>query len=176
MNRRWPNEAGAAAAPASGAPGADEGALWPEDEIRLESVEAALASEGYAEILYQASYKSARFWCEREARTGPLSGIALLEHYLSRLSRHGWGRFRVIEADAATGCADIQLDCSPFVLAQGEVCSAKTCCRFAGWFAGIMDWICESRGRTIRTVCHETQCGADGYDRCIFAVRPRASN
>jgi hypothetical protein len=127
----------------------------------------------YAEILYHASYKSARYWCDKEAKTHGLSGIAVFEHYLCRLSQCGWGSFSVIEADVANGAADIRLDHSAFLLAQAEMCAAKTCYRLTGWFAGMMDWISENTGRPVKTLCCETQCGADGHDHCIFAVRPR---
>lgn len=129
--------------------------------------------EPYAEILYHASYKSARHWCEKEARTLGLSGMAVFEHYLHRLSRRGWGRFSVVEADATNGFADVRLDHSTFVLAQAEACATKTCYMFAGWFAGMMDWIAENAGQPVKTICCETQCGADGFDHCIFAIRPQ---
>jgi hypothetical protein len=143
---------------------------------RQQVVEAAVGREKYAEILYHASYESARHWCDREAGTHGLSGMAVLEHYLRLLSRRGWGNFSLIEADAASGSADIRLDHSAFTLAQAQVCGAKICYRFAGWFAGMMDWISENSGRPVRTLCCETQCGAEGHGCCIFAVRPRAAN
>lgn len=149
----------------------------PRDSVgnRHQAVEATLGRDQYAEVLYRASYKSARLWCDKAAVTHGLSGMAVLEHYLRRLSRRGWGRFSVVEADVGRGSADIRLDCSAFVLAQAEVCPTKTCSRFAGWFAGMMDWISEDSGRPVKTLCCETQCGADGHDHCVFAVRPRAA-
>jgi predicted hydrocarbon binding protein len=143
---------------------------------RHQAVEAACGRDKYAETLYHASYKSARYWCDKEAGTHGLSGLAVLEQYLGRLSRRGWGSFSVIEADAASGTADIRLDYSAFVLAQAEVCAAKTCFTFAGWFAGMMDWISEDTGRPVKTLCCETQCGAEGHDHCVFAVRPQAAS
>lgn len=137
---------------------------------------ADMGDENYADILYHASYKSARHWCEKEAHIHGLSGLELFEHYLDRLSCRGWGRFSLVEADPSTGTADVRLDHSSFVLAQAEACAAKTCYMFAGWFAGMMDWIGDSAGTPVRTVCRETQCGADGFDHCIFAVRPRVLN
>jgi len=136
-----------------------------------QAVEEALGREKYAEILYHAGYKSAHYWCDKEAKTHGLSGMAVFEHYLNRLSQRGWGKFSFVEADAAAGTADIRLDHSAFVLAQAEVCAAKTCYMFAGWFAGAMDWVTENLGRPLQTLCCETQCGAEGHDHCIFAVR-----
>lgn len=141
--------------------------------ITQRTVEASVGRERYAEMLYRASYTSARYWCDREARAHGLSGMAVFDHYLSRLSRCGWGRFSVIQADAATGTADVRLDHSDFVPARGDVCSSKICFRFAGWFAGVMDWISENTGRPVRTLCCESRCGADGHGHCVFAVRPR---
>lgn len=139
------------------------------------AVEASLGREKYAEALYYASYKSARLWCDKEAGACGLSGIAVMEHYLRRLSRRGWGSFSVAAADAASGSADIRLDYSAFLLLQAEVCAAKTCFTFSGWFAGVMDWVSENTGRPVKTLCCETQCGAEGYDHCIFAVHPQAA-
>lgn len=135
-----------------------------------------VGDESYADILYQASYKSARHWCEKEARALGLSGLELFEHYLDRLSRRGWGRFSLVEADTSIGAADVRLDHSSLVVAQAEACAAKTCYMFSGWFAGMMDWIGDNAGKPVRTVCCETQCGGDGFDHCIFAVRPRVLN
>ncbi len=145
-------------------------------EFGYQAVELALGCEKYSEILYHASYKSARYWCDKEARARGLAGIAMFEYYLRRLSLRGWGRFSLVEADAASGYADVRLDYSPLVMAQGEVCATKTCFRFAGWFAGMMDWVGESSGRPVKTSCREIQCGADGHSHCIFSIRPKASN
>lgn len=140
------------------------------------AVEQALGREKYAEILYQAGYKSAHYWCDKEAKTHGLEGMAVFEHYLARLSQRGWGLFRFEEADAGSGEADIRLDYSSFVLAQKEVCASKTCYMFAGWFAGAMDWVTENLGHPVKTLCCETQCGAEGHAHCLFAVRPKSDS
>ena len=159
----------------------DEHGVWSTDGLPMlynhAAVEAALGREKYAEILYQAGYKSAHHWCEKETKTHGLAGMAVFEHYLERLSQRGWGRFSFIEADPASGSADIRLDHSAFVLAQAEVCAAKTCYMFSGWFAGAMDWVGEQMrengGTPLQAMCCETQCGAEGHDHCVFAVRPK---
>ena len=165
--------------------GGDDSAVWRTDGRPMlhvprrflvnnhATVEAALGRDKYAEILYQAGCKSARYWCDKEARTHGLAGMAVFEHYLERLSRRGWGTFSFIVADAASGSADIRLDYSAFVLAQAEVCAAKTCYMFAGWFAGAMDWVGDNVGMPVQTLCCETRCGAEGHDHCVFAVRPK---
>lgn len=142
------------------------------------AVEAALGREKYAEVIYRAGYKSARYWCEKTAKAHGLTGMAVLERYLERLSQAGWGRFSFIGADPAAGCADIRLDRSIFVLAQAETCAVtKTCYMFSGRLAGAMDWVGEQvkehGGAPLETVCCETQCGAEGHDHCVFAVRPK---
>jgi hypothetical protein len=57
------------------------------------AVEEALGVDTYAEILYRAGYKSAYFWCDKEAKQHGMSGMAVFEHYLKRLSQRGWGIF-----------------------------------------------------------------------------------
>jgi len=63
------------------------------------AVEEALGREAYADILYKAGYKSAYHWCDKEAKQHGLSGMAVFEHYLKRLSQRGWGLFSIVEAD-----------------------------------------------------------------------------
>lgn len=135
------------------------------------AIEDALGHEQYAEILYRAGYKSAYYWCEKEAETHRLSGMAVYEHYLKRLSQRGWGLFSFETVDPATGDAEIRLEYSSFVLAQPEK-PGKLCYMFAGWFAGAMDWATQQRGHSIQTHCAETQCAGDGHKHCIFTVKP----
>jgi hypothetical protein len=138
------------------------------------AVEAALGRERYAEILYPAGYKSAFFWCDKEAKTHGLKGLAVFEHYLKRLSQRGWGQFAFLSADPATGEAEIALWHSSFVLQQPGV-TGRLCYMFEGWFAGAMDWVGQSEGRDYRTVSRETQCAAEGHAHCTFRVTPMAA-
>lgn len=140
------------------------------------AVEAALGRDRYAEILYQPGHRSAWYWCAQEAKTHGLSGLAVFEHYLKRLSQRGWGQFAFIEADPAAATARIALRHSVFVLQQPEA-TGRLCYMFEGWFAGAMDWVChdlnnEARGLPARTVCRETACAVEGHEHCIFEVRP----
>lgn len=138
------------------------------------AVEAALGRDNYAEILYPAGYKSAYFWCDKEAATHGLKGLAVFEHYLKRLSQRGWGLFSFVSADVETGNAQIALRHSSFVLQQPGV-AGKLCYMFEGWFAGAMDWVGQDTGHSYQTVSRETQCAAEGHDHCIFSVSPKAA-
>src|SRR6516225_12281646 len=82
------------------------------------AVEEALGRDTYAEILYKAGYKSAYHWCDKEAEKHGISGMAVFEHYLKRLSQRGWGLFDIVEADPSTSHARIHLRNSSFVLQQ----------------------------------------------------------
>src|ERR1700759_597191 len=99
------------------------------------AIEAARGRERYAQQLYEAGYKSAFYWCAKESVTHGLSGLAVYEHYLKRLSQRGWGLFAFESADPETGHATISLRHSSFVLQQPEA-SGKLCYMFAGWFSG----------------------------------------
>jgi predicted hydrocarbon binding protein len=140
--------------------------------------EAAAGREVYAQSLYKAGHRSAHYWCEQESRTHGLHGMAVYEHYLKRLSQRGWGLFSFIDADATSGTATVKLEHSVFVLAQGiagvPVRREKVCYLFAGWFAGALDWVCESAGASVRTHSHESQCAAEGHAHCVFTVRALA--
>ena len=144
------------------------------------AIEAALGREKYAQLLYDAGYKSAYFWCASEAKTHGLSGLPVFEHYLKRLSQRGWGQFRFDTVDAESGAAEIRLENSLFVLAQstGAVTSGPAagtrCYMFAGWFAGAMDWVLETSGLPVKTHSAELQCGGQGHSHCLFRVRPQS--
>ena len=167
----------------------EDSAAWSTDGLPLSSVqspflandhaalEAALGRDNYAAIMYRAGYKSARYWCEKDAKSLGLSGMAVFEHYLEHLSHGAWGRFSLVKVDPVAVDAEIRLDHSPFVLAQGETCAAKHCHMFSGWFAGAMDWVRENADEAsvakAPSVCVKTQCGAEGHSHCIFAVRAK---
>jgi predicted hydrocarbon binding protein len=136
------------------------------------AIEQALGRELYAKQLYDAGYKSAFFWCAQEAKTHGLSGMAVYEHYLKRLSQRGWGLFSFEHADAATGRASIKLQHSSFVLAQPDA-HDKLCYMFAGWFSGAMDWVGQDGALQYSTTSSETQCAAEGHAYCVFTVEPK---
>jgi len=136
------------------------------------AIEEALGRELYAKQLYDAGYKSAYFWCEKEAVTHTMSGLAVYEHYLKRLSQRGWGLFAFESVDAETGHAKITLHHSSFVLQQPDA-HGKLCYMFAGWFSGAMDWVAKTTGKHYSTTSSETQCAAEGHSHCIFTVKPK---
>ncbi len=137
------------------------------------AVEEALGRARYSEILYPAGHRSAYFWCEKEAQTHGLSGLAVFEHYLKRLSQRGWGRFEFISADAAAGEAQISLRNSSFVLQQPQA-HGRLCYMFEGWFAGAMDFVSQQMhpASPVKTKSIESQCAAEGHEYCIFTVSP----
>ena len=136
------------------------------------AVEEALGAEKYAEILYHAGYKSAWHWCEKEAEMHGLTGVAVFEHYMLRLSQRGWGKFVTEEIDLEAGAARVRLEHSAFVYQLGKV-NRKVEYMFTGWFAGAMDQILSARGVTLHTVSEQTQSGAEqGHDHGLFVVKP----
>ncbi|MCK0744351.1 DUF5943 domain-containing protein [Chromohalobacter nigrandesensis] len=140
------------------------------------AVEQALGIETYAEILYQAGYKSAWHWCEKEAECHGITGVDVFEHYMKRLSQRGWGRFftEAIDLDAGTAC--VRLEDSAFVYQQGKV-GHKVDYMFTGWFAGAMDQILAARGSELRTVAEQTQSAAEpACDVGRFQVTPRSQS
>lgn len=136
------------------------------------AIEEELGPERYAEILYKAGYKSAWHWCEKEAECHGLSGDAVFEHYMKRLSQRGWGLFFIENLDIAAGTARVRLDHSAFVYQYGKV-DRMVDYMFTGWFAGALDQIAESQGLSVRTVARQTQSGAQtGCDYGLFEVSP----
>lgn len=137
------------------------------------AIEGALGRDAYAEILYKAGHKSAYHWCDKEAQRHGISGMAVFEHYLKRLSQRGWGIFSMVEADPGMSRARIDLHHSLFVLAQPDT-RGRLCYMFAGWFAGAMDWVNDTVPDGLkkgpRAMAVEAQCAGEGHDCCIFCV------
>lgn len=138
------------------------------------AIEEEIGPERYAEILYKAGYKSAWHWCEKEAALHGLSGAAVFEHYMKRLSQRGWGLFKIEEIDVTQGTCRVRLDHSAFVYVYGKV-GRKVDYMFTGWFAGAMDQILAAAGSPIRTVAEQVQSAAEeGCDHGLFVTRPIA--
>lgn len=126
------------------------------------AIEEALGRERYAELLFHAGYKSAYTWCEKEARTHGLKGIAVFHHYMKRLSQRGWAQFEVKSVDEATGAARVHVRHSVF--AAGKT-GKKACYMFSGWFPGSLDFVSGTKG-LLRS--EERQCAAEGHEHCVF--------
>ncbi|WP_110667932.1 DUF5943 domain-containing protein [Salinicola halophilus] len=137
------------------------------------AIEEALGVEAYAQILYDAGYKSAWHWCEKEAELHGLEGEAVFEHYMKRLSQRGWGLFVTEAIDLDAGTARVRLEHSCFVYQLGKTGKREEY-MFTGWFAGAMDQILEARGNSLRTVAEQTQSGAEeGCEVGYFDVSPK---
>ncbi|CAM2782833.1 DUF5943 domain-containing protein [Vibrio mytili] len=135
-------------------------------------IEEEIGAERYADILYKAGYKSAYYWCEKEAEEHGLSGDAVFEHYMKRLSQRGWGFFVTEHLDIEKGEARVRLENSCFVYQYGKV-NRKVDYMFTGWFAGAIDQIAESLGLSVKTKAVQTQSGAEeGCDYGVFEVTP----
>lgn len=136
------------------------------------AIEDALGVEHYAEVLYQAGYKSAWYWCEKEAEQHGIQGDAVFQHYMKRLSQRGWGLFTTELLEIEAGRARVRLDHSAFVYQMGQV-GRKVDYMYTGWFAGAVDQIAKANGYSVHTVARQTQCAAEpGVDYGLFEVEP----
>lgn len=140
------------------------------------AVEQALGREAYAPLLYDAGYRSAFTWCEREAETHGLAGFEVFHHYMRRISQRGWGLFAVQRLDEATGEATVRVKHSLFVehalAGQAEdMAGLAQCYMFTGWFPGALAWAARALGREPALACTEVHCAAQGaHDHCLFRV------
>ena len=136
------------------------------------AIEAELGAEKYAEVLYRAGYKSAYYWCEKEAECHGLSGDAVFEHYMKRLSQRGWGLFITEALDIEAGTCKVRLENSAFVYQYGKV-NRMVDYMFTGWFSGAIDQIAKAQGFATKTLSAQTQCGAqEGFEVGYFESRP----
>jgi hypothetical protein len=135
--------------------------------------EAALGIAANARMSYEAGHKSAWEWCAKEAKTHGLSGLDVFRHYMRRLSQRGWGQFSVIESDAATGRAVVEVGHSIFVAELGPGQDRRLCYPLEGWFVGSLEWVGQSLGHSLRLVAREVSCAAhDDGERCRFEIVP----
>ena len=136
------------------------------------AVEDALGRDAYAKILYEAGYKSAWYWCEKEAATHGLRGLNVFRHYMKRISQRGWGQFTIEDVDSQTGGARVRLDHSVFVYHHGKV-GRRVCYMFAGWFPGSLEWAGQNLGQSWKIACVERQCAAEApHNHCVFDILP----
>jgi predicted hydrocarbon binding protein len=133
------------------------------------AIEAALGIEKYAALLFNAGYKSAYAWCEKEAKTHGLKGVEVFHHYMKRLSQRGWGQFRVESVDPQTGHARVLVSNSALVKGHQGI-PRKTCYVFRGWFPGALEFV---TAKKLKLACDEVQCAAEGrHAHCVFEVVP----
>ncbi|MCL9783377.1 DUF5943 domain-containing protein [Vibrio sp. S4M6] len=136
------------------------------------AIEEELGPQRYAQILYKAGYKSAYYWCEREAEEHSLVGEEIFQHYMKRLSQRGWGIFTTERLDLPSGIARIRLDNSAFVYQYGKV-NRKVDYMFTGWFAGAVDQAALSLGVSVKTQATQIQSAAEeGCEFGLFEVEP----
>lgn len=133
------------------------------------AIESALGRDKYAALLFEAGYRSAYTWCEKEAVTHGLKGLEVFHHYMKRLSQRGWAQFAVQLADASTGVARVEVRHSVFAV---QKTGQKACYMFAGWFPGSLELV---TGKKSSLRCEEVQCAAEGADYCVFETRLRAT-
>ena len=136
------------------------------------AIESTLGEQRYAQQLFDAGHKSAYVWCEKEARTHGLEGVAVFHHYMKRLSQRGWGQFRVEAVDPDSGHARVRVDHSVFVL-EPQGTPRKTCYMFRGWFPGALEFVGTQLGKGLELTSTEVQCAAEGdRDHCVFEIVP----
>ena len=111
------------------------------------AINQALGEADYASLLYDSGHLSAYQWCAYQGKRQQLSGMAVFEHYLRRLSQRGWGRFSFVRAGLDEFL--IRVDHSAFVLQQRadnqpmQNERGTLCAMFAGWFSGAAAWVAE---------------------------------
>ena len=139
-------------------------------------IEGALGLETYARLLYDAGYQSARTWCRHEAEVTGLTGIDVFHRYMKRLSQRGWGLFDGSDIDPVTGCGEVTVRSSCFVLHRAMGQAGPLCFMFAGWFPGALAWVAQDRGLPFRVKSGETRCAGEGHDLCVFEVSADTSS
>ena len=128
--------------------------------------------EATGAVFHEATYKAAKVWCAREAKTHGLIGVEVFRHYLRRVSNRGFGRFTIEAVDPEKGTASIRLDNSVYVAEYGRNAGRRVCYVFTAAFVGGMEYVAETAGRELKLMAEEVQCGAEGADHCRFVVRP----
>ena len=138
------------------------------------AVEAVLGPERLAEVLRPAGYRSAYYWCEKEATHHGLSGLDVFHHYMRRLTQRGWAQFKPQDVDLGAGHACVRVDNSAFVDDERRGSGRPVCYMFAAWLEGSLEYAAAATGQKLNLNAHETYCLADGtHDHCLFEVSRR---
>ena len=135
--------------------------------------EEALGAEGFARVIDKAGRAAARRWCLQQAELYGLGGIAVLEHYLARISQRGWGQFSLVAHDLMAGTARVDLRHSAFVLTREPADDVRQCAVFESWIAAGLEVSCEQLGIPKKLLAREVQCAGDrDVPHCEFHVAP----
>jgi len=138
------------------------------------AVEGALGPERLAAVLRPAGYRSAYYWCEKEAAHHRLNGLDVFQHYMRRLTQRGWGQFKPFDIDLDAGHACVRVDNSAFVDDERRRSARRVCYMFASWLEGSLEYAAMATGKPISLEAHEKCCAADGvHDHCLFEVSRR---
>jgi predicted hydrocarbon binding protein len=139
------------------------------------AVEAVLGPEKLEEVLRPAGYRSAYFWCEKEAAHHGLSGAEVFQHYMRRITQRGWGQFDILKLEPEQGVAHVRVRNSAMLDDARRRSGRKVCYIFAAWLEGSLEYVAASGGRTQRLKAQEVYCAAEGAkDHCLFEVSPRS--
>ena len=128
--------------------------------------------DGAQAVFHAATYRAAKVWCAREAKTHGLTGVEVFEHYLRRVSQRGFGQFTIEKIDPAAGTATIRLDHSVYVAEYGPQTGRRVCYMFASAFIGGIEYVADATGHSRSLAAEEIQCGAEGANCCRFEVTP----
>src|SRR5271166_2520383 len=111
------------------------------------AVEAVLGPEKLEEVLRPAGYRSAYFWCEKEAAHHGMTGMEVFQHYVRRITQRGWGQFEVLDVAPDTGVAHVRLRNSAMVDDTHRNAGRRLCYMFAAWLEGSLEYVAASAGR-----------------------------
>lgn len=140
-----------------------------------EAFEQAFGREKLQAVLYEAGYKSAWQWCEKESRVHKLRGLDVFRHYLMRLSQRGWGQFSLLDLNEESGAASVKLAHSIYVEHYGKNIGRSLCYPFGSWLVGSLEWAGKDLQRLWKLQADETTCaGQHSCDHCVFSISPRA--
>jgi hypothetical protein len=135
------------------------------------AIEQAIGPAEMERLLRPAGYKSAYFWCEKEAAFHGLGGEQTFRHYLKRLSQRGWAQFQIQNISPREGTADIVVRHSVMIDASRQK-PRKCCYMFAAWFEGAFDYLAKTEGLPLSFKAAEVYCAGEGqHDHCRFEVR-----
>ena len=136
------------------------------------AIEAVLGPERLAEVLRPAGYRSAYYWCEREAAHHALSGLDVFQHYMRRLIATRMGPIRArMTSTSRTDTPAFACDNSALVDDESRRSGRRVCYMFAAWLVGSLEYAAAATGRAQSLRAHEACCAADGaHDHCEFEV------
>ncbi len=134
------------------------------------TIEELTGEAGAATILYEVGFESGYHFAREQARMFGVEEGAILRTYLDIASFRGWGKFEIVEYDEEKLAARVIIHAS--IAEEWGNVGRPVCHLWRGAIAGIIQYIADSTGRSVKMVGKEVKCIGKGDPHCEIIAEP----